>query len=304
MKAYNPLQTLDLLMISKRNNTLTMNDECILNDNFDEEPPIQGPQRQPPIGQPVKINFTVIMLCTQGEVHMRMNLVEYILKKNSVLLALPSTIMEFLSASPDCKVCSIAFSGEIYEKVRHKQGLLILQKHVHQQALIHMSEEDTLEFVDLYKIIRKKIAAPEYKFKQEAVGGVMQIIFCNIFQMISEKPEFANEKTESRRHLIFARFLSAVEKYHVSERSISFYANELCITPKYLSQVIYAESGRHATDWIRDYVILEAKALLNTEQYTVQQVSDKLHFANSSFFGKYFKAVVGCSPRKYQLKTT
>lgn len=64
---------------------------------------------------------------------------------------------------------------------------------------------------------------------------------------------------------------------------MTFYAEKLCLTPKYLSQVILEVSDRHATDWIRDYVILDAKALLKSGRYTVQQVGDLLNFSNASF---------------------
>lgn len=90
------------------------------------------------------------------------------------------------------------------------------------------------------------------------------------------------------------------EPIYTKERSVSYYADRLCVTPKYLSQVIHKVSGRFAGDWITDFVILEAKALLKSRKYTIQQVSDKLNFANQSFFGKYFKENVGCSPSKYQ----
>ncbi len=61
-------------------------------------------------------------------------------------------------------------------------------------------------------------------------------------------------------------------------------------------------SGRGAGEWIKDYVVLEAKALLKSRLYTVQQVSDRLHFANASFFAKYFRAATGLSPRQYAQK--
>ena len=56
----------------------------------------------------------------------------------------------------------------------------------------------------------------------------------------------------------------------------------------------------HRGDWITDFVILEAKAMLKSRKYTVQQIADALNFANQSFFGKYFKDKVGCSPTQYQ----
>ncbi len=64
--------------------------------------------------------------------------------------------------------------------------------------------------------------------------------------------------------------------------------------------MIYKESGKHAKDWIRDFVIKDAKTMLKSGNYTVQEVSEILHFANQSFFGKYFKEAVGCSPIAYK----
>ena len=87
---------------------------------------------------------------------------------------------------------------------------------------------------------------------------------------------------------------------YTKERSISYYADRLCVTPKYLSQIVRKVSGRFAGDWITDYVILEAKALLKSRKYTIQQIADRLNFANQSFFGKYFKEKVGCSTSEYQ----
>lgn len=74
----------------------------------------------------------------------------------------------------------------------------------------------------------------------------------------------------------------------------------LSIAPKYLSHVVRSVSGRHPGDCIRDYVVLEAKALLKSGKYTVQQVSDSLNFPNQSFFGTYFKKATGVSPMAYK----
>jgi AraC-like DNA-binding protein len=90
-----------------------------------------------------------------------------------------------------------------------------------------------------------------------------------------------------------------VQENYVRERAISFYADRLCVTPKYLSQVVKQISGRLAGEWISDYVILEAKALINSHKYTMQQISDMLNFANQSFFAKYFKEKAGCTPSSY-----
>ena len=78
---------------------------------------------------------------------------------------------------------------------------------------------------------------------------------------------------------IFKRFLKMVETYHYKERDISFYAEKLCLTPKYLSSTIKEVSGKLAGDWIDNYVIIEAKALLISTNLTVQEICYELNFS-------------------------
>jgi AraC-like DNA-binding protein len=96
------------------------------------------------------------------------------------------------------------------------------------------------------------------------------------------------------------RFLELAEKHFKTERQVGFYAEKLHITPKYLSQIIKANTGKSANDWIDDYVMLEAKALLKSSKLTIQQISDELNFADQSIFGKYFKRLEGVSPKEYR----
>ena len=85
-----------------------------------------------------------------------------------------------------------------------------------------------------------------------------------------------------------------------SERSVKFYADQLCLTPKHLSGVVKEVSGKTVGEWIDELVILEAKALLNSSSMNIQEIADRLNFANQSFFGKYFKHYTGMSPKEYR----
>ncbi len=101
-----------------------------------------------------------------------------------------------------------------------------------------------------------------------------------------------------------AKFILAVSEHFRTERQVSFYAHKLCITPKHLSSVIKEISGRTASDWIENYVVMEAKVLLKTTDMTIQEIAVYLNFANQSFFGKYFKHHTGVSPTTYRKQNT
>ena len=79
-----------------------------------------------------------------------------------------------------------------------------------------------------------------------------------------------------------------------------FCVRKRCILPKHLSNVIKELTGKSASQWIDDYVVLEAKTLLKSTNLTILQISEELHFANQSFFGKYFKQHTGLSPMRYR----
>jgi AraC family transcriptional activator of pobA len=98
----------------------------------------------------------------------------------------------------------------------------------------------------------------------------------------------------------FIKFRNLLTKEFWRQRSISFYANNLNVTPKYLSELIKKQTGKTAGEWIDRAVILEAKVLLQNKELGIAQVSDKLHFSDQSVFGKFFKSHEGISPAEYR----
>lgn len=116
-------------------------------------------------------------------------------------------------------------------------------------------------------------------------------------QGMSRQDNSAAKPTRSDR--IVARFMQCVRANYRTHRDLGFYAGELGLSLKHMSHVIHEQTGRHPSQWIKDHVILDAKTMLRSGNYTVQQVSDELNFANQSFFGKYFKEAVGVSPKKW-----
>jgi AraC-like DNA-binding protein len=109
-----------------------------------------------------------------------------------------------------------------------------------------------------------------------------------------------NAAPQNKKDELFNSFYRLVLQHYKDSREVGFYADKLCVAPKYLSAVIKETTGKSAFEWITDYVLLEAKSLLKSTNMTIQQISDELNFANQSFFGKYFKRLTGMSPSEYK----
>ena len=103
-----------------------------------------------------------------------------------------------------------------------------------------------------------------------------------------------------RRHDYVRDFIKLVHLHYIRERSVSFYADKLFISSKYLSMLVKDATGRTAARWIDDFVIMEAKNMLRFSGKNIQQVAFALNFPTQSSFGKFFKHITGMSPTEYQ----
>lgn len=96
------------------------------------------------------------------------------------------------------------------------------------------------------------------------------------------------------------RFFNLLFDYSKEKKNVAFFANELYLSPKYVSSLILKYTGRPISYWINMFLILHAKHLLKSTDMTILQISEELSFPNPSFFGKFFKRETGITPGKYR----
>ena len=94
--------------------------------------------------------------------------------------------------------------------------------------------------------------------------------------------------------------MKLVRDYHTKERNLSFYADKLFLTPKYLSKLIKTISGKSAHEWIDSFVILEAKNLLKYSDMSIKSIVYELNFPNQTTFYRFFKTKTGMTPSEYR----
>ena len=110
----------------------------------------------------------------------------------------------------------------------------------------------------------------------------------------------AKDTARDRNTFYFNTFIEELSRNYMQERSVGFYAERLHLTPKYLTTLLRTTTGRTATEWIDEYVVIEAKNLLKYSTMNIQEIAYYLHFSNQSFFGKYFKQHTGMTPSAYR----
>ena len=91
-----------------------------------------------------------------------------------------------------------------------------------------------------------------------------------------------------------------VEEHCKHERRVGWYALQLGITPKYLSEAVKSVSKRTPNQWIDNYVLMEIRVMLKNSTKSVKEISNEMNFPNQSFMGRFFKEHMGMTPREYR----
>ena len=251
---------------------------------------------------PWKLGRPLFAMCLQGSATVKVNLQEYKISSNELVTLMPDAIVHGYSFSDDFKGVMVLVSKSVAEDLLPDiTSVLPILMDFRQSPVIKLMPDEAKSLYDFYNFIWEKLPKVYGDYGKHELNGLLLSIFYEVLSVYKER--FAYDKFKrTRNEETFYKFYSLIEKEYCKERSVVHYADRLCISPKHLSMVVKKVSGRTASDWIDDYVILQAKQRLRSSSLTIQEVSRELNFSNQSFFGKYFKKHVGMSPSEYRAK--
>ena len=257
-----------------------------------------------PLGQPIRMTFIFLGLCTGGSATYLLNTHEQRLTAGDLLVVTANSVVEMLEVSADldglCMAVTEEFFREIMRDVSDVASLLLFTRRYPVTALRH---DEAQTFRDYFDVLRQKIGDVDHGYRRELLRTLMLAMFYDLSNVIRRTQTDATDAVHhsgSRPDAVFARFLQLVETHAVEERRVSWYAQQLCLSPKYLSEIIKRASGRTPNDWIDNYVMLHLQVLLKNTTYSIKEICKLMHFPNQSFLGKYFKDHVGISPSQYR----
>ena len=284
-------------------NSLTLGDHLLISDTFGSDGGLSETELVPIskkfLNSPFRIKFTIILVCLNGSLKIRVRMKECLLSRGSMLLITEGTIGEFLEVSGRVNVLMIAFSR--FFKVMEpgfRPSMEILDK-VHKHPCLSLNEQELKDIMAIYKIMRHRMEDRDFQANEELATSCLTTLFYYVSQHIADGC-LHKVSGPGRSTAIHNEFLDLVENHSLSHRDLAFYADRLCITTKYLSRVVSAASGRSPKEWINMRVMLEAEVLLRNKSRSIQEISDILGFPNQSFFGTYFKKEKGLSPSAYR----
>lgn len=252
---------------------------------------------------PCRIDAFIIGVGTEGETSVSFNLHEFRLKKDSMFIFTPKNILQ-VNSQQYFKADVIAISHDFMRRINIdiKNMMPLFLKFVENPTLA-LTPEESRSMRGMIAQIERETRGPETHFSFDIVSGLIAATIYKVgdimYHYLAEHPEGQNN-SHNRAEEYFKQFTHLLGEHFREERSVGFYARQLCITPKYLTTLIKRISGQSVSEWIDNYVILEAKTLLKYSTMSIQEIAYYLNFPNQSFFGSYFKRNTGMSPSQYK----
>lgn len=251
---------------------------------------------------PFRSDFFVIFLVKTGQAEVRINNVSYTLVVNDVILGPPNAIKQLVSISKDCTGYCITFKVDFLNQLglpRHYPELInyFASKNKPYWKLSGPDAANLITFIsDLFFRCKE---VKNHPYGKEMLNHTFFRLMYELAALATRYSQPMNEHLSRKEHLVM-QFATLVNSHFREQRSVQFYAGKLHITPKYLTETVKEVSGKNARDIIDDFVVLEAKLLLDMLSLSVGQVAEKLNFSDQSFFGKFFKRKAGISPKEYR----
>ena len=250
-----------------------------------------------PIDRPYRSEYYKIGIVLRGSARLQVNLETYDLGPGSLMVLSPYVIKQWPQLSDDCDALSIFFTKEfISAGGLNLDAFAFFERDA--RHVFTLPPAEAASMTALLRTIEQKYAAP-HAYRAEILRSLIHILLHETAPIYSAQ-HTAPTATLTRSQLIAADFKKLVNTYYATERSLAFYANKLCISPKHLAETVKEATGKRAVAWLAEAVLLEAHVLLQNPALTIGQIADTLHFADQSTFGRFFRSNTGASPAGYR----
>jgi AraC-like DNA-binding protein len=250
--------------------------------------------------EPIRLNFILMALCRKGKASYNIDTCEQTVLPGDLFFISERHIVDNFQSSDDFDCLYIMLSTQFYhgfvQNVKNVSSLLLFSMN---NPVVSLTKQEIQTYENFFMVIREKIADKNHHYRTELVQALLLAMFYDMSDIIY-RVEQNSAKKQTRSDVIFSRFINLLQENFRKERRVGWYASQLEITAKYLSEVVKNVSKRTPNEWIDSYVVLEIRVLLKNSPKTIKEITEELNFPNQSFLGKYFKEHVGVSPSEYR----
>lgn len=250
----------------------------------------------------MQADMAIIIICTSGKLQVELNALPYTIHRNDVLVCMPNMMIDNYMLSPDFdgSVFGLSQKGLLGENSENEQWDITF--HLAGNPIIHISEESMRMFYLYKSMLMEKLKMERTTYYKEIIISIVKAALYELMANVGKISVSYGNGPIKQREILFKRFIELLTSTRIKPRNVSWYAEQLCVTPKYLSTVSKQVSRKTALVWINEYISVDIRFWLKNTNKTIKEIAVLLNFPNISFFGKYCRARLGASPTELRLQ--
>ena len=242
--------------------------------------------------------YTIVL---QGWMTMLYNGREVRCTKDDIILYTPGITISILAISNDYRgICLVADKDFVFESPTMRDAIraAYLPTVELSEPRLTLAEDDIKHLMQLMGIIRRYLLSPGHPFRSESLRTTYGLFLLELTAI--QERAIRDRRYPKRIEELFFDFLRLVPIHFAEHHDVSFYASRLCITPRYLAQIVRDVSGRTVVDYINQMLLMEASYLLQQTSLPIVEIAYRLHFSETASFSHFFTRMKGMSPREYR----
>ena len=275
---------------------------------------------------PQVLTYGAILICRKGKARLNVNYKDWELYEGAVITLFPNDVVE-LKVDGDCKSpqtengdckspetengdckspqTANSFQAEIlkYNPSLLREASLQLEQTVYSSLREDRCRQDTPVVTN---IINGMFSLLKVYFDQSECTCISQLVLCQLkaffigfHEYLQRNPQYRPDEVKSYRvRELFNRFMMLLESDYKISRDVNYYAEKMNISSKYLTNIVSQVTGHTPKTIIDQYVILQLKMHLKRTTQSIKEMAWEFHFADVSFFCRYFKKHTGLTPQQ------
>lgn len=265
---------------------------------------------------PQVLTYGAILICRKGKARLNVNYKDWELYEGAVITLFPNDVVELKvdgdckspeTENGDCKSPQTAdnFQAEIlkYNPSLLREASLQLEQTVYSSLRKDRCRQDTPVVTN---IINGMFSLLKVYFDQSECTCISQLVLCQLkaffigfHEYLQRNPQYRPDEVKSYRvRELFNRFMMLLERDYKISRDVNYYAAQMNISSKYLTNIVSLVTGHTPKTIIDQYVILQLKMHLKRTTQSIKEMAWEFHFADVSFFCRYFKKHTGLTPQQ------
>ena len=257
------------------------------------------------------VAMNAIVICTSGKAQAQMNGIQMELHRNQIGIIPQNVTVTDVMVSPDFDAKGMFLTNRILRSfLNEKISVWNDMMYIHRQHIVTMDEDEILFYTHFYDMLTLAIEkGKENPYHTEIIQALLRSAILGLcgtmkWMLLADNSPLGSaawqrqELSSGKSH--FQRFLDLLHSTDVKHRTVEAYANDLYISPKYLTTICKKNSGKTANEWITEHVLEDIRYYLKQTDLSIKQICNQLGFPNPSFFGKYVKDHFGMTPMEFR----